>query len=92
MVEDLEQLIERLHQLHLERENISAEERSILHTILSDGAQDSTVVATASAVSSTNTIAAVAVDSTATAAPVFRIGQQVYITNRINHVLNLRPL
>ncbi len=81
MVEELEQLIERLHQLHLQRENISAEERNILHTILSDRVQDSTVVAT------TTAVATVAANPAATVAPVFRIGQQVYITNRINHVL-----
>ena len=82
--EDLRQLIERLQQLHIQRENISAEERRILREINQpfigdDNAERPTeraVVEDDNAV-----VEAVTVEP----AQDFQIGQHVYITNTITH-------
>jgi hypothetical protein len=79
--EELRRLIERLQHLQIQRENISAEERHILQTI-----HQPLLVSNAER----SAPRAVVVDDEATASttpvePVFRIGQQVYITNRITH-------
>jgi hypothetical protein len=79
--EELCHLIERLQQLQIQRENISAEERHILQAI------HQPLVANNNERSAPR---AVVVDDEVTARigsaePVFSIGQQVYITNRITH-------
>jgi hypothetical protein len=80
--EDLRHLIERLQQLHIQRENISAEERHILQTIhhpllLGNNTDQSAPRAVI--------VDEVVATTTASVVPVFRVGQPVYITNRITH-------
>ena len=90
-MESLNQIVERLQQLHLEQ-------RRILHAleiIVVAADQDPTNVnptPTTTVGGPVATVAAVAVPITAvTPTPtVFHIGQQVYITNRITHVLTRR--
>jgi hypothetical protein len=79
--EDLRRLIERLQQLHIQRENISAEERLILQTIHQPLIGNNTERSAPRAV----VVDEVVTTRIATVVPVFQVGQQVYITNRITH-------
>jgi hypothetical protein len=92
--ETLNQLIERLHQLHLEQE-------TILRALEDIAQQDIIVEQEPRAIVSnvvSNVIPNVAASAAPTAVPVpqeptvaaFHIGQRVYITNRITHVPLLR--
>jgi hypothetical protein len=80
--EELCRLVERLQDLQIQRENISAEERHILQTI-----HQPLLVSNAER-SAPRAVVVVHDEATARTTPVepvFRIGQQVYITNRITH-------
>ena len=83
--EDLRQLIERLQQLHIQRERISAEERRILQEIHQPfiGDNNNTERPTQRAVVEDDN----AVVETVTVVPTqdFQLGQHVYITNTITH-------
>jgi hypothetical protein len=88
--EDLQQLVERLQQLRLQREQISAEEGRILQQIqqptavtIGDNNNTSTERPASRAVVEDDraVAAAVAVQQQ----PVFHLGQHVYITNSITH-------
>ena len=81
--EELRRLIERLQQLHFQRETISAEEQQILQNILHQppiGGINNTERPAPAAVVETDEAPVVAV-----AAQLFRIGTHVYITNNISH-------
>jgi hypothetical protein len=95
-MESLNQLIERLQQLHLEKETIlQALENITEEHIAVDQEPSANIEPVAGVVSSTVVVvgpASLPVASVAVAVPVpatigFHIGQQVYITNRITHVL-----
>ena len=84
---DLRRLVERLQQLHIQREQISAEEgrilREIHQTTTGDNNNSNTERPAQRAVVEDDRAIAeeVAVEPT----PVFQLGQHVYITNAITH-------
>jgi hypothetical protein len=95
-MESLNQLIEQLQQLHLEQERIlQALENIVQEHIAADQEPSTDIEPVAGVVSSTVVVvgpASLPVTSVPVAVPVpvtigFHIGQRVYITNRITHVL-----
>jgi hypothetical protein len=84
--ETLNQLIERLHQLHLEQETIlQALEDIAQQDIVVDQEPRANIVQSDRTPSPTPAVVPVAVPVPSTIG--FHIGQHVYITNRITHVL-----
>jgi hypothetical protein len=85
--ETLNQLIERLHQLHLEQETIlQALEDIAQQDIVVDQEPRANIIQRERTPSSTPAVVPVAVPVPSTIGG-FHIGQRVYITNRITHVL-----
>jgi hypothetical protein len=80
---NLNQLIERLQQLHLEQERILA----ALENIVADNESESEPVHPTTPVAVPVSVPREPVSPAAQTVAAFHIGQRVYITNRINHVL-----